>query len=136
MGTTKRLGLLLLVAAACSTGSSTDEDGGSDASLMDSPHSDGASDATADVRGADAAMDVTVDAPEPTTHRTRHPTTRARRGNDDADTDASDGGGIVIDGGGKGCMGILCIKGDTCCNIKTSVHYGMCEPTACLACCM
>lgn len=130
-------GIVLLFTAACATESSTDDDASTDATppvdaahdTVDVAKTDGSNDAQPDVTDAaddttmnDAAEDAVVDAPP-----------------DAPDMDASDGSildGGFFDAGGKGCMGVFCVLGDTCCNLKTSTNYGKCEPTKCLACCM
>jgi hypothetical protein len=119
---------------ACSSDTSVGDDAGADGTVADAPNdaatkdvskeaSDDAAPDAPDDAPADAPDDAMLDAPDDAPQ--------------DAAVDADDSG--VIDAGsldaGKGCLGVFCIIGDTCCNNANSVNYGKCEPTSCKTCC-
>jgi hypothetical protein len=134
MHTLRTLGLVLVV-SGCSGTPSSDEDASvaMDSSVQDAPHDNTVNDAPANDSSTDAENDAANDASDAANDS---PSDAPDDSPDlDAGDDASDGG-ITIDAGGKGCLGVLCIKGDSCCNVTTSPNYGKCESNLCLACCM
>ena len=86
-----------------------------------------AADATDDA--ADAMDDVATDAGADVD-------TDAADASSDASDDAADASDAAIIDAGKGCKGIFCMVGHTCCNNIASVNYGKCELTTCTTCCM
>ncbi len=136
-----RITLALLVAslAACSDDSTSPDDAstGQDTTVADAPHDtspkDSAVDAGLDSPAADASdePDATDDAADASISDASDASDAASDAPVDAPADV-----VVIIDAGKGCKGIFCIVGDTCCNNLSSVNYGKCEPTSCGSCCL
>jgi hypothetical protein len=133
----QRIFLLSFFLVACSSDATTGDDAGTDGTVADAPNettttTDAAKEASSDGGGIDApadAIDDTIDDGSSSDAVADAP--------QDASVDADDSG--VIDAGsldaGKGCLGVFCIIGDTCCNNVASVNYGKCEPNSCKTCC-
>jgi hypothetical protein len=123
------LGAATLVTASCSTDTTTGDDASTDGTAedvvmgVDASKGDAPSDVSVDSLASDATNDVTVD-----------DASDASQGTDADDGGSSDSG--AFDAGKKGCLGVFCIVGRTCCNVMSSPNYGLCEPSSCSSCCM
>ena len=134
------LGIFLV---ACSSDTSTGDDASTDGTVADAPNETATSDAAKEASNDAAPQDATPDAPQDALTDAASdapsdaPQDAPSDGPQDAAVDADDAG--AIDAGsfdaGKGCLGVFCIIGDTCCNNTASVNYGKCEPTNCKTCC-
>lgn len=146
MKTSFILSLVIVSLSACSSDDSLSVD---DGSVGDTTITDAKNDVLLKDGAVDVAVDAGVDAPvdaaeEPDATNDASEVDAADAGVDDAslDGDAPDDApadapsDVVVIDAGKGCKGIFCIVGDTCCNNISSVNYGKCEPTSCGSCCL
>ena len=140
----KRACLLSLFLMACSSDTSTGNDAGPDGTVVDAPSDTSTQDAAKDA-SADGPLDALADATndDASDGAIDDASNDATPDVQDAAVDADDAsaidGGVfdagASDAGKKGCTGVFCIIGDTCCNNMASVDYGKCEPTSCKTCC-
>lgn len=128
---------------ACSGDTTTGDDASTDGTVTDAPSDASVKDAAKEASSDSGANDAPVDAIDDGASQDA-----ADDAPQDAAVDADDSGAIDAgsidagsidagssDAGKKGCLGVFCIIGDTCCNNVQSVDYGKCEPTTCKTCC-
>ncbi len=118
--------LLLLTLAACSSDQAlAPDDSGTDVTAQDTSLAKDSS-SKKDSSGADSSIaDATADADDGST----------ADADDGSTADADDGSTVDASDGGNLCSNILCKKGTQCCNIQSSIIYGKCYSSLCLACC-